>query len=86
MRFGTVLSQAWPGWVSLRFCLVSMFCVLVYTASVPYLTGKHIFPQTVWLTLGVRTVVVKGRGARSRCRTEFVAIFVLSCLHVHFSW
>ena len=26
----------------------------------------------------------KGRGARSRCRTEFVAIFVLSCLHVHF--
>ena len=36
------------------------------------------------LTLGVLTVVVKGRGARSRCRTEFVAIFVLSCLHVHF--
>ena len=43
-----------------------------------------IFPQTVCLTLGVLTVRVKGRGARSRCRTEFVAIFVLSCLHVHF--
>ena len=42
------------------------------------------FPQTVCLTLGVLTVVAKGRGARSRCRTEFVAIFVLSCLHVHF--
>ncbi len=34
--------------------------------------------------LGVLTVVVKGRGARSRCRTEFVAIYVLSCLHVRF--
>ena len=44
------------------------------------------FPQTVWLTLGVLTVRVKGRGARSRCRTESVAIFVVSCLHVYFSW
>ena len=43
-----------------------------------------IFPQTLWLTLGVLTVVEKGRGARSRCRTEFVAIYVLSCLHVRF--
>ena len=41
-------------------------------------------PQTVCLTLGVLTVRVKGRVARSRWRTEFVAIFVLSCLHVHF--
>ena len=38
----------------------------------------------MWLTLGVLTVVVKGRGARLRCRTEFVAIFVVSCLHGHF--
>ena len=44
----------------------------------------HVFPQTVCLTLGVLTVVVKGRVARSRWRTEFVAIYVLSCLHVHF--
>ena len=43
-----------------------------------------IFPQTVCLTLGVLTVVVKGRVARSRWRTEFVAIFVVSCLHVRF--
>ena len=46
--------------------------------------GDTIFPQTVCLTLGVLTVVVKGRVARSRWRTEFVAIFVLSCLHVRF--
>ena len=45
---------------------------------------NNIFPQTVCLTLGVLTVMVKGRVARSRWRTEFVAIFVLSCLHVHF--
>ena len=42
------------------------------------------FPQTVCLTLGVLTVVVKDRVARSRWRTDFVAIFVVSCLHVHF--
>ena len=35
------------------------------------------------VTLGVLTVVVKGRGARFFWRrTEFVAIDVLSCLHV----
>ena len=45
-----------------------------------------IFPQTVCLTLGVLTVIVKGRVPRSRCRTDFVAIFVLSCLHVRFVW
>ena len=45
---------------------------------------QHTVPQTVCLTLGVLTVRVKGRGARSGCRTEFVAIFVLSCLHVRF--
>ena len=44
------------------------------------------FPQTVCLTLGVLTVVVKGRVARSRWRTEFVAIYVLLCLDVQFSW
>ena len=43
----------------------------------------RIIPQTVWLTLGVLMVVVKARGARSRCRTEF-AIYALSCLHVRF--
>ena len=43
-----------------------------------------IVPQTVCLTLGVLTVMVKGRVLRSRCRTEFVAIFVVSCLHAHF--
>ena len=42
------------------------------------------FPQTVCLTLGVLTVVVKDRVARSRWRTDFVAIFVVSCLHVPF--
>ena len=45
---------------------------------------SRVVPQTVCLTLGVLTVVVKGRVARSRWRTEFVAIFVLSCLHVRF--
>ena len=44
-----------------------------------------VFPQTVCLTLGVLTVMVKGRVPRSRCRTDFVAIFVVSCLHVRFS-
>ena len=43
------------------------------------------FPQTVCLTLGVLTVIVKGRVPRSRWRTDFVAIFVVSCLHVRFS-
>ena len=48
-------------------------------------TYAYIFPQTVCLTLGVLTVIVKGRVPRSRCRTDFVAIFVVSCLHVRFS-
>ena len=47
-------------------------------------TAQSFFPQTVCLTLGVLTVIVKGRVPRSRCRTDFVAIFVLSCLHAHF--
>ena len=45
---------------------------------------RFFFPQTVWLTLRVLTVRVKGRVARSRWRTESVAIFVVSCLHVRF--
>ena len=40
------------------------------------------FPQTVWLTLGVLTVIVKGRGARSEVpdgiRRNFRG-FVLAC-------
>ena len=49
------------------------------------ITLVYMFPQTVCLTLGVLTVIVKGRVPRSRCRTDFVAIFVVSCLHVRFS-
>ena len=37
---------------------------------------NRVFPQTVCLTLGVLTVIVKAWVARSRWRTEFVAIFV----------
>ena len=55
------------------------------TDGQPWWTKFHArFSLTVWLTLGVLTVVVKGRVPRSRCRTEFVAIYVLSCLHVRF--
>lgn len=59
----------------------------------PWISRVHklsiIFPfsQTVWLTLGVLTVVVKGRGIEivvPRRRTEFIAIFVVECLHVRF--
>ena len=42
----------------------------------------HIFPQTAWLTLGVLTGGVKGRGARSRWRTQGLICFVVSCWHV----
>ena len=59
---------------------IAVYCTYIYVYM--YI----LFPQTVWLTLGVLTVVVKGRGARSRWRTEFVAIYVLSCLDVQFSW
>ena len=40
------------------------------------------FPQTVWLTPGVLTVVVKGRGARSEVANGFrryFRAFVLRC-------
>ena len=40
------------------------------------------FPQTVWLTLGVLTVVVKGRGARSEVPDgihRYFRTFVLRC-------
>ena len=39
-------------------------------------------PQTVWLTLGVLTVVVKGRGARSEVPDgirRYFRAFVLRC-------
>ena len=68
-----------------------------YVASVspialgfPGFTTRIIFRQTVWLTLEVLTVIVIGRGVYweievpDRCRTEFIADFVVSCLHFLF--
>ena len=40
------------------------------------------FPQTVWLTLGVLTVIVRGRGARSEVPDgirRYFRGFVLAC-------
>ena len=40
------------------------------------------FPQTVWLTLGVLTVIVKGRGVRSEVADgirRYFRAFVLAC-------
>ena len=64
-------------YMNIFFCIFSVFIF-------PHRYSTQFFPQTVCLTLGVLTVVVKGRVARSRWRTECVAIFVVSCLHVRF--
>ena len=45
--------------------------------------AKFFSPNSI-LTLGVLTVRVKGRFARSRRRTEVVAIYTLSWLDVQF--
>ena len=53
-------------------------------SSEPFEVNSTTSLSGVCLTLGVLTVVVKGLVARSRWRTEFVAIFVVLCLHVRF--
>ena len=54
-----------------------------FSSRIP-IQNYHMFPQTAWLTLGVLTGGVKGRGARSRWRTQGLVSFVVSCWHVYF--